>query len=110
MGNLDPSPVAQQVHPPWHTHSLRAACNLETQRAKVSGAEESPQGLLSVLFVVPTPQFHVCITAPGGRCFSGLQLALLPPQPSASTSAKAGMKEAFQRKQTDPVTANKRLQ
>lgn len=98
MGSLDPSPVAHWIHPQWYTHMY-----LFWYRNKSPGA-------LGCSFCGPHTQFHVHITVPGGRCFSGLQLALLPPQSSASTSAKAGMKEAFQRKQADPVTADKRLQ
>lgn len=109
MGNLDPPPVAQRICPQWHTHSLRAACNLETQRLKFPSTEKKPQELFSVLFVVPTSTF-VCTPLHQVEDVSGLQLALLPPQPNASTSAKAGMKEAFQRKQTNPVTPDKRLQ
>lgn len=109
MGNLDPPPVAHWTHLPWRTHSLGAACNLKIE-TQVSWYRKQSPGAPQCLLCGPDTQFHVHITAPGGRCFSGLQLALLPPQPSASTSAKAGMKEAFQRKQAAPVTPDKRLQ
>lgn len=57
MGNLDP--FSGPMDQPTVAHPQPESCNLETRRPKFSGTEESPQGLFSVLFVVPTPS-SVC--------------------------------------------------
>lgn len=103
------------IHHQWHNgsthHGTPESCvQLGNSETKVFCYRKTSPGALQCSFCGPHTQFRVHITARSGRCFPGPQLALLPPQPSASTSAKAGMKEAFQRKQTDPVTPDKRLQ
>lgn len=92
-----------------------AACDLETQRSAIpltrpKKNSKGPRGPPMFLLWFPHPILCAHIGTAGERCCWGLQLAPFPPQPSAHTSAKAGMKGAFQRKQTNPVIPDRSLQ
>lgn len=105
------STTSGTIDPPTMANPQSESCmQLGNSETKVFWYREKSPGALQCSFCGPHIQLRVHITASGGRCFSGLQLAPLPPQPNASTSARACMKEAFQRKQTNPVTPDKRLQ
>lgn len=80
------------------------------QQKKEEEKKKSP-GALQCSFCGSHIQFS-CVhsLAAGERCYSGLQLVSLPQQPNATKSTKADMKESFQRKQTNPVSSDKRLQ
>lgn len=101
-----------ELHMTWKSRDQQFPAKEEKHHPHTSPPPTPPptRGSLALLLWFPHTALCVHICAAGERCYSGLQLALVSPLPNASTSAKAGMKEAFQRKQTNLVTSDKWLQ